>query len=317
MTRDLFNYADLGVSADGRSVVRAVAALSESTLWTADADRLATVAQMTTGAADGEGGGGVAGTGDGKFVYTSRSSGNQDLWSLDAKTGVRHQLTADPADDTQPAVSPDGRLLAFVSNRNAGSRVWVANADGTEPRPVSAGPADAFPMWSHDGASIVFLSGSAARQVSVAGGDERPLEDRWPSRDAGPARTFIPRGGISRQGVVAGYEEVDPQRGGGWRLAFAPLDGSAPAKVLDVTQNSSLIPLVWAPDGQAIDVLRQADSGNVWRYPIDGRPGFRLTAFSGPAQTRSFAWSPDGRQLVLSRGENKADVVLFKRAESR
>jgi hypothetical protein len=41
MTRDLFNYADLGVSADGRSVV-AVAMLGESTLWTAEADRLAT-----------------------------------------------------------------------------------------------------------------------------------------------------------------------------------------------------------------------------------------------------------------------------------
>jgi hypothetical protein len=51
--------------------------------------------------------------------------------------------------------------------------------------------------------------------------------------------------------------------------------------------------------------------------PIDGRPGFRLTSFSGPAITRNFAWSPDGRRLLLSRGENKTDVVLFKRADSR
>jgi hypothetical protein len=157
---------------------------------------------------------------------------------------------------------------------------------------VSAGPADAPPAWSHDGASLVFISfisGAGARQVSVAGTDERALKDRWPSRDAGPGKTFIPLGGVSRQGLVAGYEEVDPQRGGGWRLAFAPLDGSAPVKVLDLTQQSSLTPLAWAPDGQAIDVLRPPDSGNIWRYPIDGRPGFRLTAFSGQAVTRSFA----------------------------
>src|SRR5262245_48087685 len=47
VTNDLYNYQDLGVSADGRLVV-AVAALNESTLWTADADRLAALSQATT-----------------------------------------------------------------------------------------------------------------------------------------------------------------------------------------------------------------------------------------------------------------------------
>jgi hypothetical protein len=37
----------------------------------------------------------------------------------------------------------------------------------------------------------------------------------------------------------------------------------------------------------------------------------------GPSVIRSFAWSPDGRRLLVSRGENRADVVLFKRTESR
>ena len=72
--------------------------------------------------------------------------------------------------------------------------------------------------------------------------------------------------------------------------------------------------MAWTADGQAIDIVREAV--NLWRYPIDGRPGFRLTSFTGNVVTRSFAWSADGR-LVLSRGENKTDLVLFRRAAGR
>ena len=85
--------------------------------------------------------------------------------------------------------------------------------------------------------------------------------------------------------------------------------------LLEPTQTTALTQVSWSPDGQAIDVARLP--GDIWRYPIDGRPGFRLLDPSAPVLTRSFAWSPDGRRLLLSRGENKADVVLFKRAEAR
>ena len=313
MTRDLFNYADLGVSADGRSVV-AVAGLGESTLWTAAANEVSAMQQASTGAADAEGAQGVAWTGDGGFIYVSRASGNLDLWNLDPKTGTRRQLTSDPADDVQPVQSPDGRSLAFVSTRDGGQRIWVMNVDGTEARAVTTGPTDSFPSWSPDGASILFFAASTTHRVSARGMDARALTNHWPARTGESARTFVARS-ISREGLVAGYEEVDPTRGGGWRLSYAPLDGSAPVTLLEPTQGSVLVPLAWSPDGRAIDMLRPP--GNIWRYPIDGRPGFRLTDFSGPGITRSFAWSPDGQRLLVSRGENKADVVLFKRAEAR
>jgi Tol biopolymer transport system component len=312
VTRDLFNYVDLNVAADGEAIV-AIAALGESTLWTAEADRLGDLAQTTKGAADGEGAGGVDWMADGGIVYSSRATGNPDLWSLEPKTGTRRQLTSDPGDDAQPSVSPDGRSIAFMSNRERGSRIWVMHADGTDVRAVSSGPADGLPFWTPDGATIMFVSGAEGRQVNADGGAERSLKGHWPSRAGEPAKTFIPRA-ISKQGIVAGFEEVDPQRGGGWRLAFAPLDASAPPTGLELTVATTQTNIAWAPDGKAIDIVRQP--GNLWRYPIDGRPAFALTTLTGPGATRSFAWSEDGR-LVLSRGENKADLVLFKRAGSR
>ena len=86
--------------------------------------------------------------------------------------------------------------------------------------------------------------------------------------------------------------------------------------MLDLTVSGALIPIDWAPDGKAIDLTNGTDAGNLWRYPLDNRPGFRLTAFTGSALTRSFDWSADGR-LELSRGENKTDLVLFRRTEGR
>ena len=49
---------------------------------------------------------------------------------------------------------------------------------------------------------------------------------------------------------------------------------------------------------------------NVWRYPLDGTPPRQLTAFTS-GRILGFAWSRDGRTLVMSRGSESADVVLI------
>ena len=311
VTHDLFNYNDLGVTRDGNAIV-AAAGLGESTLWVAAADRLGKPTQITTGAADGEGALGVAWTADSSIVFTSRASGNTDLWRLDPNTGRRQQLTSEPGDDGMPSISPDGRSIAFVSDRQGGSRIWVMHIDGAEPRAISSGPTDVLPVWTPDSASIIFVAANEPRRVNADGSGERSLKAYWPARAGETAKAFMPRA-VSAQGLVAGFEEVGAQRGGGWRLAFAPLDASAPPTLLDFTAGTSQNPIAWAPDGKAIDIVLPPDAWNVWRYPIDGRRGFRVTTFVGPAVTRNFTWSANG-QLLFSRGENKTDLVVFKRA---
>ena len=58
-----------------------------------------------------------------------------------------------------PAWSPDGRKLAFVSDRDGNSEVYVMNANGSGQRNLTRNPAyDADPAWSPDGRKIAFVS---------------------------------------------------------------------------------------------------------------------------------------------------------------
>jgi Tol biopolymer transport system component len=80
------------------------------------------------------------------------------------------QMGAGPA---QPSWSPDGTKLAFAT----GGEIWVVNADGSDPHPVTANSSiDSDPAWSSDGTKIVFAKGgSGISVINTDGTNETPL----------------------------------------------------------------------------------------------------------------------------------------------
>ena len=73
-----------------------------------------------------------------------------------------HKLAASTRPDTHPQFSPDGRKLAFTSERSGSLQIWVANSDGSNPLQLTT-LARGFinaPRWSPDGKVIVFTSHS-------------------------------------------------------------------------------------------------------------------------------------------------------------
>jgi hypothetical protein len=56
----------------------------------------------------------------------------------------------------------------------------------------------------------------------------------------------------------------------------------------------------WTPDSQGVAYINDQDHRNLWKQPLDGGPPQPLTRFAD-AQILDFAWSPDGKRLVLSR----------------
>ncbi len=79
------------------------------------------------------------------------------LWVMDLESGVARPLVPAAAQDMQPDVSPDGRRVAFASNRGGGDfEIWVVGLDGEGLRQVTSGAGGkTWPAWSPDGARIL------------------------------------------------------------------------------------------------------------------------------------------------------------------
>ena len=104
----------------------------------------------------------------------------------------------------QPAFSPDGKKLVFISDRNGSENVWVANADGTKPRAITTTERENYmsPTWAPDGEYVIAAkgaqlwmyheSGGSGVQMTGVSGGARPAAGRaLPRRGAGDPRPRV------------------------------------------------------------------------------------------------------------------------------
>lgn len=89
----------------------------------------------------------------------------QQLWVVSLQTGKPRQLFHGSAQDTRPAWSPDGKQLAFSSDRSGTVEIWVADADGkAAPVQITSGPGGkTSPVWSPDGKEIAYVSNASGK----------------------------------------------------------------------------------------------------------------------------------------------------------
>ncbi|MBI2686964.1 MAG: PD40 domain-containing protein [Acidobacteria bacterium] len=88
-----------------------------------------------------------------RIVFASNESGPSKLWLLDAKSGERTALTQGDANDSEPDWSPDGRWIAFRSERGDGG-LFLTPPEGGEP--VNLAAYGHHPRWSPDSRRILF-----------------------------------------------------------------------------------------------------------------------------------------------------------------
>ena len=80
-----------------------------------------------------------------------------DLYTLPIAGGSAKRIMEGPAYDSQPAFSPDAAHISFISDRDGGDNLWIAKADGTEPKQLTHEREAEFasPTWTPDGEYVV------------------------------------------------------------------------------------------------------------------------------------------------------------------
>ena len=218
-------------------------------------------------------------SGGGIIVFVSNRAGNAELYSMPASGGTSTRLTTTAANESDPALSPDGARLAYTRDDGGLPRLWIANADGSGAVRVTdsldfGGAVDASPTWSSGSDRVAFVStttGSARLyQLALNGMVITPLLS-----DTAP--------------------DVEPSwSSDGGRLAFASgAGGGARIGVLDLATHAVtlLTPAtaqngqpVWLPDGRLVFLEEGSAPALAWIdpaapatiHPIDvgsGTPG--------------------------------------------
>lgn len=116
------------------------------------------------------------------FAYGS------DLWIADRAGGAARRLTSTPAVESDPHFSPDGKQIAFTSNRSGTPEVYVMSVDGGEPQRLSWYPAPSFARgWTADGKRVLYGSSRESAPsnydrlwtVAATGGPSTMLPAPW------------------------------------------------------------------------------------------------------------------------------------------
>ena len=196
----------------------------------------------------------------------------------------RTRITTDASVDSAPTWSPDGRQIAFQSNRSGQWKIYVMDADGSNVYPVTSGTK---PAWSPDGTRLVFPWGDRLRTINIDGTNE--ATHLLPAEWGYVAEVFHPR--WSPDGTEFAFVSLFCGEGGTHciypDLTFLEAEGTS-GRITYVESGGH----DWSPNAQK---LAYYDS-TFERLAVVNRDGTGASFL--PPLGDPPAWSPDGTKIA-------------------
>lgn len=304
LSNDLTNYslAWLDTNKDA-SLVAAIEVSRTSDLWVLPGGDSTRAKQVTSG---GAAVGIVSPFGKDQFLF---ENDNGDVYSISSSGGT-------------PSLLIGGEQIFFAYGCGDGKHILVSKLEqdhiaiqrtderGANVATLATVQEFGLMSCSSDGQWVTYLGGrpTTAHILSINGGSPTPLN--------------IPEGGplgfvqVSPDDKFISYNWQDPQNmGTRVRVQVTPISGGAPVYSLERLIGSANNPSLWSPDGHGLDTfVTRGGISDIWRQPLSGAPATQLTHFTS-GLIFAFAWSPDGKNLAITRGARSNDIVLFRKQE--
>jgi Tol biopolymer transport system component/DNA-binding winged helix-turn-helix (wHTH) protein len=195
-------------------------------------------------------------------------------------------------------VSPDGKKLAFMSNRSGSMEIWTSNRDGSNAIQLTALGLAGTPRWSPDGRSIAFDRDTGENGgifiVRIDGGSPHPLVQ-------GNSGNLVPS--WSRDGKSVYFAS---DRTGSWQVWKAPAEGGSPVQV---TAHGGFAAYE-ARNGRALYYSKlNMPNPEVWRVPVEGGVETQVSTLVRPDDWAN--WALVDRGIFFVQSDTTRDPILM------
>jgi Tol biopolymer transport system component/serine/threonine protein kinase len=238
----------------------------------------------------------------GQRLAYDRQVSDENIWRLDlpgdTSSSSRNlvRLIASTRSDQGPRYSPDGKKIAFQSDRAGSDSIWVSNADGSSQTQLTSMAGNA-PSWSPDGRRIAFNSAPDGNVdiyvIGAQGGAPKrittnPAVDTWPSWSTDGRWIYF-------SSDRTGKTEI-------WRV---PAEGGVESQL---THHGGWIPQE-SPDGKAVYYQKEPSNTTIWKIPAEGSPESPVS--QSARVTGMSSWRPFNDGIYFVQRVGYVDRIQF------
>ncbi len=303
LTAGVEQYTSLAASADGHRVVATVST-PQRTLWRVPISDPVNESKPVRIALS-TGTGFAPRVGPNYLLYVASAGTGESIWKIAGAAAMQLWAGSDARVIGAPAVSADGRFIAFSVKQRGRTLLYAMGSDGSGAHIVSDSlELRGAPAWAPDGRSIL----SAAEDKGVPHLFRIPLEENTPTPFIG-AYSVDPI--WSPDGRIVIYS--GPDIGTKFAIKAATAESADhPLPELFLTRGARHLALL--PGGRKLVFLQgEIQHKNLWTVDLETGVMQQLTHMPAEFDVRDFDLSADGAEAILERAQARSDVVLIER----